>query len=351
MDIGLNRLDPNVPDPVESRRRASGRVVRIVYGTAIFGLLAVVIIYFGAPLVFLRGPGVVSAPRQVVSLPYIVQVTHTSVAPGDKISAGDEIAQIRSPQQDEIVASYMRALADLAGREAELRIRARVARDSLEATRAYLHLTEEAVERLETPSSGASASLSFRIEILNARAQALKAVVSQEAEAGEASVQIDSLSALHQRLQQHLDRIEHDFASGRVVAPVAGIVSRPFAQIGQSLPAGTAMAEIFDTTDIFVDWYVPNHRLVDPRVGNDVLVLFGNRRIPGAIAELLPLSDVLGARLSLGRPDRQSAQIARIRFNPGEEPPALNSTVQIRMFYSNTAARTAAALVDFLGLR
>jgi len=351
MDIGLNRLDPNIPDPVESRRRASGRLVRIIYGTCIFGLLAVVIIYFGAPLVFLSGPGVVSAARQEVSLPYIVQVTHTSVAPGDKISAGDEIAQVRSPQHDEIVASYMRALTDLAGREADLRIRARVARDSLGATRAYLQLTEEAVERLEAPSSGTSASLSFRIEILNARAQALKAVTSQEAEAAEASVQIESLNALHQRLQQHLDRIEQDFANGRVVAPIAGIVSRPFAHIGQSLTAGTAIAEIFDTTDIFVDWYVPNHRLVEPKVANDVFVLFGNRRIPGAIAEILPVSDVLGAGRGLSRPDRQSAQIARIRFSPGVEPPALNSTVQIHMFYSNAVARTAAALVDFLGLR
>jgi biotin carboxyl carrier protein len=351
MNIGLNRLDPNVPDPVESRRRASGRFVRITYGAGIFGLLAVVIVYFGAPLVFLGGPGVVSAPRQVVSLPYFVQVTHTSAAPGDKIGAGDEIAQVRSPQHDEIVASYMRALVELAGREAELRIRARVARDSLEAARSYLQLTEQAVKRLESAHSTASASLNYRIEILSARAQALKAVVSPEAEAAEASVQIESLSALHQRLQQHLDRIERDFANGRVVAPVAGIVSRPIAQIGQSLAAGTAIAEIYDTTDIFVDWYVPNHRLVDPRVGNDVLVLFGNRRIPGAIAEILPLSDVLGAPRSLGRPDLQSAQIARIRFGPGMEPPALNSIIQVHMFYTNTAARIAAALVDLLGLR
>ena len=29
MNVTINRLDPNVPDPVESRRRAAGRFVRI----------------------------------------------------------------------------------------------------------------------------------------------------------------------------------------------------------------------------------------------------------------------------------------------------------------------------------
>jgi hypothetical protein len=40
MDVTLNRLDPNVPDPVESRRRAAGRLVRIAYATIVFGVVA-----------------------------------------------------------------------------------------------------------------------------------------------------------------------------------------------------------------------------------------------------------------------------------------------------------------------
>ena len=33
MNVTINRLDPNVPDPVESRRRAAGRFVRFAYAT------------------------------------------------------------------------------------------------------------------------------------------------------------------------------------------------------------------------------------------------------------------------------------------------------------------------------
>ena len=39
MDVTINRLNPHVPDPVESRRRAAGRFVRIAYATAVFGVI------------------------------------------------------------------------------------------------------------------------------------------------------------------------------------------------------------------------------------------------------------------------------------------------------------------------
>src|SRR4051812_47441897 len=82
MNVMINRLDPNVPDPVESRRRAAGRFVRIAYAAIVFGGLAFFVVYFGAPFVYLSGPGTVSAPRYVVSLPYTVQVSHMSLVAG-----------------------------------------------------------------------------------------------------------------------------------------------------------------------------------------------------------------------------------------------------------------------------
>ena len=149
MNIPLNRLDPHLPDPVESRRRAAGRMVRFAYAAAVFGVLGFFVVYFGAPLVFLSGPGTVTSPRYVVSLPLMVQVTRMNVVPGATVKAGEEIAEVRSPEQDNIVATYNRALAELASRIAELRVKGRVAQESLEAERAYLHLTEEAVADVE----------------------------------------------------------------------------------------------------------------------------------------------------------------------------------------------------------
>jgi HlyD family secretion protein len=144
--------------------------------------------------------------------------------------------------------------------------------------------------------------------------------------------------------------VEQHFGRGRVFAPIAGIVSTGLAHVGQSLRAEIPIAEILDTSDIFVDWYVPNERMIDPKVGREVLVLFGNRRIPGKITELLPVSSVYaGAQQLVGR-DRPATQIARVRFDPGEVPPPLNSSVYVHMHYTNLSARIANWLVRVFGL-
>jgi hypothetical protein len=347
MNVMLNRLDPHVPDPVESRRRAAGRLVRIAYSTVVFGLLAFFVIYFGRPLVYLGGPGIVSSPRFVVSLPYVVQVSHINVTPGNEVIAGEEIGRVRSPQHDGIVATYMQALADIAGRRAELRIKARVAQDSLESARLYLQLAEKTADHIEGSALG---SLTFRVEMLRERAAARKAVVTHEAEADEATIQIASLNEIYQEVRENLEEVERNFAGGRIFAPIAGIVSTAIAHRGQSLGAGTSIAEILDQSDVFIDWYIPNERLRDPKVGNDVLVLFGNRRISGKIVEILPVSDVYASRQPIAR-ERTATQIARVRFDPGTVPPPLNTTVYVHMHYTDLASRAADGLISLFGLR
>jgi HlyD family secretion protein len=332
MDVKINRLDPNVPDPVESRRRAAGRLVRFAYATVVFGVLAFFIIYFGAPFVYLGGPGIVSSPRYVVSLPYTIQVNQMKLVPGATIKAGEEIAEVISPEQDSIVATYMRALA--------------VAQDLLETARKYELVTQEAVERLGALSA---ATVTFRMEVTREYASARRAVVTQEAEVSESAIQLKSLDDFIQQLKNRLGEVEAQFRRGRVSAPIAGIVSTGLAHVGQSLTAGTPIAEILDPTDVFVDWYIPNARLFDPEVGNEVLVLFGNRHLSGKIAQILPVSGVYAGTQQLLARDRPATQIARIRFSPDALPPPLNSTVDVQMYYTGVSARIASWLNRLTG--
>jgi multidrug resistance efflux pump len=348
MSIVIHRLDPNVPDPVESRRRAAGRLVRIAYAAGVFGVLGFFVAYFSAPFVFLSGPGTVTSPRYVVSLPYTVQVSGMNATPGATVKAGDEIGRVRSPEQDTIVATYMRSLADIAGRSAELRVKERVARESLEAARDYQRVTEEAEQRIEAM---ANATVTFRVEILRERALANKGVISQEAEAAEANAQLTALDAFSQQIRDRLAGVEANFAGGRVSAPVGGIVSTGLAHIGQSLVAGAPIAEILDPNDVYVDWYIPNERLIDPKVGREVLVLFGNRRIPGKIDQILPVSAVYaGTQQQVALRDRPATQIARVRFAPDAAAPALNSSVYVHMHYTRLSAWIAESLIGFFGL-
>ena len=302
MNVMINRLDPHVPDPVESRRRAAGRFVRIAYAAIVYGVIGFFVAYFGAPFVFLSGPGTVSSARYVISLPYAVQVSE----------------------------------------------KARVAKESLEAVRSYLRVTEEAVQRLDTMTA---ATVTFRMEVLREHASARKSVISQEAEVAETAAQLSSLDQFVGQLQGRLDEVENHFGKGRVFAPIAGIVSTGLAHVGQSLVGGAPITEILDPTDTFVEWYIPNARLIDPKVGDEVSVLFGNRRIPGTVAEILPVSGVYaGTQQQLVARDRPATQIARIRFSPGVVPPPMNSSVDVRMHYTEVSARIAGALIRVFGL-
>ena len=46
-----------------------------------------------------------------------------NVVAGDKVEVGQEIGTVSSPQVDSVLATYMNALADIAVRQAELRIK------------------------------------------------------------------------------------------------------------------------------------------------------------------------------------------------------------------------------------
>ena len=149
------------------------------------------------------------------------------------------------------------------------------------------------MERIEEMPS---TTLTYRIQIFRDRALARKGVIAQEAEIAEAGLQLASLNELATRLHDRLTSAEQNFAGGRVFAPISGIVSTNLARVGQSLVAGTPIAEILDPSDVYVDWYIPNERFADPQIGKGVLVLFGNWRFSGTITEILPVSDVFGGR-------------------------------------------------------
>ena len=143
---------------------------------------------------------------------------------------------------------------------------------SFDAVRSYLRVAEEAVDRID---AAAAATVTFRMEVLRQRASARRAAISQEAEVAKLAVQLASLDDFIQQLKGHIDEAQRHFGQGRLTAPIAGIVSTGLAHVGQSLIAGTPIAEILDPADIYVDWYIPNARLSNPEVGSPVTVLLG----------------------------------------------------------------------------
>jgi len=349
MNREIHRLDTNVPDPVESRRAGAGKIVRLIYGALVFGILGFFVIRFGAPLVLLNGPGVVTAQLSAISAPYLVQVKQMAVQPGAKVGAGTLIAMVSSPQVDQTSSDLLRALAEVTGSEVELRVKARVARDSIEAARARSRMADDTLQRLEK-TDNENYGLIYRTDVYREHAQAVQSQLALEAEFDEATAQLARLETVRQEIRGQYDAVKTQFDDGRILAPAGGIIAARTSHAGETVVAGSSIAEIFLDGDTFVDWYIPNFRLIDPRPGQRVFVVYGRTRLPGTISEILPISDQLESRRSSILREPSAGQIGRIRFDPGVVPPTLNATVHVHMFYSEFTDRIAWALVRLFNL-
>jgi multidrug resistance efflux pump len=345
MNREVHRLGMNVPDPVESRRAGAGRIVRFVYAALVFGILGFFVIRFGAPLVLLNGPGVVTAQRSVISSPYVVRVERMDVRPGTKVEAGTLIAMVSSPQVNQTASDLLLALAEITGSEAELRVKARVARDSIDAARSRFRMADDTLQRLEKANSAEDFGLIYRADVYRERAVAVQSLLALEAEAEEAAAQLVRLEAVRREIRGQFDAVKSEFDGGRILSPARGIIAPRTSYAGETMLAGSSIAEIFLDGDTFVDWYIPNFRLVDPRPGQRVIVVYGRTRLPGTISEILPISDQLESRRSSILREPSAGQIGRIRFDPGVLPPTLNATVHVHMFYSEFTDHIAWALV------
>ena len=162
--------------PVENRRRAAGRFVRIAYAAIVYGVIGFFVAYFGAPFVFLSGPGTVSSASlcNFASLCGTGQRDEACARRHGQGRRGDRTGALAGARQ------HRRNLYACngghrwphggiahqgAGRE-----------KILEAVRCYLHVTEEAVQRLDTMTA---ATVTFRMEVLREHASARKSVISK----------------------------------------------------------------------------------------------------------------------------------------------------------------------------
>jgi hypothetical protein len=70
----------------------------------------------------------------------------------------------------------------------------------------------------------------------------------------------------------------------------------------------------------------------------------------GTISEILPISDTFEVRRNSILREPQRGQVARIRLDADAQPPALNSSVNVYMYYTDIAGRIAEGFVHLFHL-
>ena len=178
-------------------------------------------------------------------------------------------------------------------------------------------MADDTLQRLEKANSAEDFGLIYRADVYRERAVAVQSLLALEAEAEEAAAQLVRLEAVRREIRGQFDAVKSEFDGGRILSPARGIIAPRTSYAGETMLAGSSIAEIFLDGDTFVDWYIPNFRLVDPRPGQRVIVVYGRTRLPGTISEILPISDQLESRRSSILREPSAGQIGRIRFDPG----------------------------------
>ena len=336
MNFHVRRLDPEIPDPVEARRSSSGALVRFVYGAAVALLLSAMAWHFGQHFVLLKGPGRVTAGRTIVSVPYNMTVKMLNVRVGSAVSDGDVIGQIISFDVEKHLADLHHTIAEQVSKENDLRIRFASARAGLDSARKRLLVANENVRRLEA-IAGQIASTLFRIEIYRESAIAELAVAQMNAESSELAGSIERTQLQLRLLQEHLAKVEREFNNGLLTAPIAGIVGPRLAKTGETVTVGGIVAEIYDTNDIYVEWPIPEWRLIEPKIGDAVFIFNGARMLSGKIEEILPLAvslETSGRSMLREKPRGQMARVSTIGSLHGlNNVGSLESNVSVQLNY------------------
>lgn len=326
----MNKHASELPNPVISRRSSAGRVVRFVYGTIVVGLGLFLGWQLIKPMIYTQSYGSVVAPRYVVSTPYTARIVEMLVKPGQSVRKNQVVAVVRSPEIDALRASLLTSVAEQTSKEADLSIRVAVANATLEPAKQRAAAAGDCAAKLDA-NPGAVTSV-FRSQTLRECAQAAADLARLEAELAEVDRQIRAVRQSRQQLEDVKDFVDHAFNDGMQLAPIRGVVANHAVNPGQSVTAGTPIVQVYDPTELSIQWVLDADRLIQPKAGAPVYVLDGNRVMRATVKEIYSISDQAPEGNTIFSRIR-SGQLVRIELAPDETYPAYQTDIVVRYNY------------------
>jgi multidrug resistance efflux pump len=319
-------------DPVETRRTSTARLVRFIYAAGIIGLILALAWHFGRDIFFIEGSGRVSAKTYVLSRPYNTHIRTINVVPGSKVKVGDIVAEFDSFQIDQYISDLVIAISVQTNKEADYQIRLTSSNAAMSTETKRSDFAASSVKRMERLPQGMFSNQD-RIPFYREQAVAKHDLATSLAEASEIKAQLDRLSNNTALLNERISKITHEFDDGKLRATVDGIIGSKISRTGDTILTGDNIAEIFDTSEIYVDWEMPLRRFIEPKVGDKVYITSGFNNLEGEIAEIFPISTPLGAEKKAIYSTTPQGQTVRIK---GVElrKLALDSYVAVRLNYT-----------------
>ena len=254
----------------DERYKSSGRVVRLTYSVAVLAVIAYALYFFGRPYLILEGAGIVSAPKKDIAADHVAEVELVHIEPGDRVYPGALLFTINRSGFAERLDEIRTTLAD---REQDID---RVLQE-LKVAERMMPVLNRRVSELGGVLKRADdqpeiMDLSTRSTLHREYADASRQLEQNRAQRENLPGLLDQLQQNKRALQQRQSEILLTWRNRQVVAQEAGIIGPEVVSEGETVLTGEVMAQLLDSSRLYVIWELPQRMLRLPRLGERVIV-------------------------------------------------------------------------------
>ncbi|WP_158291958.1 HlyD family secretion protein [Paracraurococcus ruber] len=310
------------------QRRSPVQWAKGVYLLLLLGLSLAGLNWAMGDAVMLQADGLVVTDRSVAAATYPARVARVLVREGQRVQAGEVVAEVESAEMLRDIAQVSAQNAELTTKELQLRIRAAGLQSLLPMADRHARQSVEAVAKLDGMSSEGWVSLQRKGEALGSQYEAAARLAGLRSEATVLTTELPMVIRTREKAAESLAQLQAFYDNGRVRAGRAGVVGARVPLPGQVVRLGEELLQIHADTPAILA-YLPDIYLFGLEPGERVVITGGTQAAEGVVEALLPVSDALPQEFqSMFRP-RDRSRLVRVRMTEGS-PFALSQKVQVR---------------------
>jgi len=323
------RKRPRLDKLVNQQRSSKAAWGRRLYLTLLGGLAFALVNYFLGDAVFLRADGILLTDRQIVAATYPAKVSAVRVKEGESVQQGAILVELQSADMLRDIADLSVRNADLAAREAQLRVGVTTARTLLPLAERNAREGAGAIARIDTLSDQGLISTQSMTQSLSSGYDTAVKLADLR---GQSEVLADELSLVeesHRRAGDALAQLEAFYDRGAVRAISAGTVGSRVPAVGQVAKFGDELLQIYGDK-AYILAYPPDIYLFAIAPGDKVEISAGtgsHSRI-GTIEAILGVADALPPEFQNTFRPRDRSRLVRISL-PGDHGFAISQKVHV----------------------
>jgi multidrug resistance efflux pump len=322
---------------LSQQRSDTVRWGRRLYLALLSVLLLAVLNYLAGDAVMLRSDGIVLSERYVIAATYSAKVSTVYVREGDWVVKGALLAELESAEMLKDIADLAIRHADLATREAQLRVRSDTIDTVLPLAERHAHENVEALAMISTMSNRGLIPTNRLDQALSSSYTSMSRLAELRGQEKAIREERSRLALMSGRASEALSKLEAFYAGGLVRASATGIVGSRVPVPGQVVRFGEELMQIHGK-QAYVLAYLPPYYLFSVERGDQVAISGGSRGVVGTVDAILSVAEALPPEFqNMFRP-RDRSRLVRISM-PAEHGFAISEKVSVTSAVWLTSAK------------